>query len=261
MLSKSGLKILLVRNLDKGANFLLWNCRGGRWTEGRRGEGLSARFATDFKFGKTVWTCFCALIHTSHFLCWTQENGWQNSRLDFLFNSLVFHFYSSAFFCKSNSVFLTLLFFISQVPIVATASKYGKADPRVETSREAPGHRCRTHFTSFSSTRCVCEIWISWKILNGSNLGCWIRFDNLAEIFFHGPSAQCPSSVWRQVNKLRPLTNASLQILRLVLLLPSPSSLHLPQHPPPPSPPPPPSCLQASRRLLRTTVGTVRNDD
>ena len=30
MLSKSGLKILLVRNLDKAANFLLWNCRGGR---------------------------------------------------------------------------------------------------------------------------------------------------------------------------------------------------------------------------------------
>ena len=32
------LKISLVRNLDKAANFLLWNCRGGRWTEGRRGD-------------------------------------------------------------------------------------------------------------------------------------------------------------------------------------------------------------------------------
>ena len=154
----------------------------------------------------------------------SQENGWQNILLGFLFNSLVFHFYSSAFYCKSSSVFLILLIFISQVPIVAPASKYGKADPCVETSREAPGHRCITHFTSFSSTRCVCEIWILWKIWNGWNLGCWIRFDNLAEICFHGASAQCPSSVWRQVNKLRPLTNASFQSLRLVLLLPSPKS-------------------------------------
>jgi len=46
------------------------------------------------------------------------------------------------------------------------------------------------------------------------------------------------------------------QILRLVLLLPSPNSLHRPHPPPPHSPPPPPSCLQSSRRLLRTTVGT-----
>ena len=132
-----------------------------------------------------LFLCFDS--HCLFLLCWTQENGWQNTWLGFLFNSLVFHFYSSAFYCESNPVFLILLIFISQVPIVATASKYGKADPCVETSREAPGHRCITHFTSFSSARCVCEFWISWKIWNGSNLGCWIRFDNLAEICFHGP--------------------------------------------------------------------------